>query len=83
MVMEAKKGFSKTSPEFEKIDNELSKPQKFEPKRRTFNEDKWDSATNFDPDPDNNEKIDLEVKDEAGFSKEIEENGFVQIRFER
>jgi RNA recognition motif-containing protein len=84
-VQLAKESYSQSSPIFEQQkDQEIEGGKKFHPKKRVFDEDKWGSLSkNFTPFPDNNEKIDLEVKDEASFSKETMENGFVQIKFKR
>jgi hypothetical protein len=81
LVKEAVKGYSKTSPQY---DPDKESPRKNSPRRpRMFSNLDDGNFSNFDPDPEKKEKIDLEVKDEASFSKETEENGFVQIRFKR
>ena len=81
MVNEAAKGYSKSSPQY---DPALESPNRHGIKRtRVFHNPNRDNPPSYDPDPDNNEKIDLEVKDKADFSKETEENGFVRIKFKR
>ena len=81
VVTEAVKGYSKSSPHY---DPGLESPNRHGVKKsRAFYNPNKDSSPSYVPDPDNNEKIDLEVKDEADFSKETEGNGFVRIRFKR
>jgi RNA recognition motif-containing protein len=53
------------------------------PKAKTQIDGNGWASVEFDKSNYQMEKIDLEVKDEAKFSKEVLKNGFVQIRFKK
>ncbi len=81
IVMEANTNNSKTNPLLE--ENSEGNTTSRIPKRRIFGEEKWNNSSNFNNTSYQEERIDLEVKDETEFSKETLKNGFVQIRFKK